>query len=231
MIKQHDRPARDARHLQLVGSYYQTGDERILAPLLVELRAIALAYARGQLRMFDVQRAEDLVQESMIRLLTMLRNRVELKRPPGVLLCVICHGKFVNGLGVKSTKATQPGRHEDPFLLVGPAGTTAAEELPVHAEEEAQAGATLAAVSEAVFSLDPNAQAAVVLHFYQGLPASEAADRMGVTESLFKERLNRGLASLREWAAQQDAPTAEVYAALRRVDSGDLFRESGRQTK
>lgn len=225
------RPHQDEAHRQAVETYYATQDETLLGPVLADLRPRIAAYltSRG---VRNAEQVEDLVQETLAETLIALRaRRYTAKGAVAAWVMAISWVVLAHSLRRKKGKPSEPGRHEDPFLLVGPAGTTAAEELPVHAEEEAQAGATLAAVSEAVFSLDPNAQAAVVLHFYQGLPASEAADRMGVTESLFKERLNRGLASLREWAAQQDAPTAEVYAALRRVDSGDLFRESGRQTK
>jgi DNA-directed RNA polymerase specialized sigma24 family protein len=85
----------------------------------------------------------------------------------------------------------------------------------------------VSAVTHAVLGLDASARACVLMHYYQGLPEATAAAKLGIAESQFKARLRRGLTSLREWGTRHAhlAPAADVYAALLRVDSGDLFRE------
>lgn len=215
------RQERDARHLEVVGAYYQTGDEQGLGPMLAELRDTALAYLRGTLKLRDTERAEDLAQEALTQLLGYLRSRRYVPiRPPGVLLCVICRTKFLRGL--RATPA-DPGQHDDPFLLMSITHATAPDE--VRAEDKAQAATVVAAATQAVLALDPAARAAVVLHYYQGLPVPQAAARLGITETAFGARLRRGLDALHQWAATTARPTPEVYAALPRLDTGNLFSE------
>jgi len=92
-------------------------------------------------------------------------------------------------LNSRRYKPGYPGRHEDPFLLVNSTHATAAEELPVSDEAETQAATVVAAATQAVLGLDPGARAAVLLHYYQGLPVPQAAARLGITESSFGARL------------------------------------------
>jgi RNA polymerase sigma factor (sigma-70 family) len=211
----------DARHLEAVGAYYQTGDEQLLGPMLADLREQALAYLRGTLRMSDTERAEDLAQEALAKLLDAFRaRRYEPTRPPGVLLCVLC---LYGYRAAKRAKPSDPSQHEDPFLLVSTTHAIAPDE--VRAENEAQAATMVAAATQAVLGLDAGARAAVLLHYYQGLPEAEAAARLGISETAFGARLQRGLAALRQWAATTARPTADVYAALSRLDTGSLFSE------
>lgn len=219
MTKQQER---DARHLEVVGSYYQTNDEQLLGPMLADLREVGLAYLRGRLQVFDAERAADIAQEALGRFLHLLRTRrfKPVGPPAGVLFCVICKGLYLNSL---RTKPSDPGRHEDPFRLVSTTHAIVADEL--RTENEAQAAATVAAATQAVLGLDPGARAAVLLHYYQGMPVPQAAAQLGITESSFGARLRRGLEALRQWATTVTRPTAEVYAALPHLDTGTLFSE------
>lgn len=210
----------DARHLEVVGAYYQNGDEAALGPMLAELHEQALAYLRGTLRVRDAETAADVAQEAITAFLARLRaHTFEPVRPPGVLVCVLSRYAC---LGRRDPSA--PGLNDEPYLLLPASTATQPQELPP-AEVLAAATAVLGAATQAVLALDQHARAAVVLHYYQGLDAPAAAAKLGIAESAFRERLRRGLADLQAWGRTVARPAAEVYAALSGVDSGDLFRE------
>lgn len=216
-----NRADRDARHLEVVGAYYQTGDEAPLGPMLGELREQALAYLRGTLRLRDAEAAEDVAQEVLSNLLGRLRARTfEPVRPPAVLLCVLCRYAHLG----RKRDPSAPSLHEEPYQLLPASTATPAQELPP-SEVHTAATAMLSAATQAVLALDQHARAAVVLHYYHGLAAPAAAAKLGIAESAFRERLCRGLSALQAWGRTVASPAAEVYAALSGVDSGDLFRE------
>jgi RNA polymerase sigma factor (sigma-70 family) len=219
------RQQQDARHREAVRTYYETGNEALLGPVLAELRPRLVDFLKAK-GLRNPQQVEDLVQESLAVTLTELRTHRY--APTGTVASwatTICWHQFATSYQRKKDKITQPGQDEDPFLLLSTTLATPAEEFSQ--EEEAQAGAVVQAVTHAVLNLDASARACVLMHYYQGLPESTAAARLGIAESQFKARLRRGLTSLREWGTRNShlAPAADVYAALLRVDSGDLFRE------
>ncbi|MGI4872470.1 MAG: RNA polymerase sigma factor [Janthinobacterium lividum] len=213
----------DARHREAVGIYYQTHDEAALGPMLGELREQGLAYLRGRLNVYDTDRADDIAQEALTKLLAHLQARKfqVVGKPVGVLFCVFCKYSYLNSC---SPKPSEPGRGEDPYQFLPASTATPAQELPT-AEVQQAAAATLTAATQAVLTLDPNARAAVVLHYYHGLPAPTAAAQLGISEGTFRERLSRGLQGLQAWGRTVARPAAEVYAALPGLDTGDLFRE------
>ncbi|TVT39615.1 RNA polymerase sigma factor [Hymenobacter setariae] len=221
------RQQQDARHREAVRAYYETGNEALLGPMLTELRPRLVDFLRDK----DVrqpQRIEDAVQEALLAALTDLRaHKYVTSGTVASWAMTICWHRFVDAHRYKKAHITQPGPDEDPFLLLSTTLATPAESLPINQEEEAQAGTVVAAVTHAVLGLDPNARACVLMHYYQGLPEATAAAHLGIAPSQFKARLQRGLTSLREWGTRNRhlAPATEVYAALLRVDSGDLFRE------
>lgn len=218
----------NARHRQLVAGYYATGSEAQLSTLLSELRPLAVRYARHTLRLRDGERAEDLAQDVLLHLLLYLRaQRFNLEREGSLLglVYLCCRQQHVQNLGRRRDLPAQPGAAEDPFLLLGKLAAQPAEERTLSLEYAAQAGATVAAATQAVLGLDPNARAAVVLHFYQGLPTAQAAARLGVDERLYRERLSRGLTLLQAWGQSYPHPSGEVYASLPSLHTGDLFTE------
>ena len=171
----------------MVRAYYQTGEEGPLGPVLTEVRTRLLALARGTFGVLDQERAEDLAQETIAYLLNSLRAKKY--EDIGTLTAYAgTHLRFLF-LNSRRYKPGYPGRHEDPFLLVNSTHATAAEELPVSDEAETQAATVVAAATQAVLGLDPGARAAVLLHYYQGLPVPQAAARLGITESSFGARL------------------------------------------
>jgi RNA polymerase sigma factor (sigma-70 family) len=221
------RQQQDARHREAVRTYYETGNEALLGPVLTELRPRLVYFLRSK-GLQDAQRREDLVQEALAVILTELRAHKF--APVGTVTSwalTICWHCFTASYNRKKDWITQPGQDEDPFLLLSATLAAPADELPVRQEDEQQAGAVVAAVTHAVLGLDASARACVLMHYYQGLPEATAAAKLGIAESQFKARLRRGLTSLREWGTRHAhlAPAADVYAALVRVDSGDLFRE------
>jgi RNA polymerase sigma factor (sigma-70 family) len=221
------RQQQDARHREAVRTYYDTGNETLLGPVLAELRPRLVDFLKSK-GISDTQRVEDLVQEALLAILTDLRAHKY--APTGTVASwasTICWYRFTTSYHSKKGKPSQPSQDEDPFLLLSATLATPAEELPVSQEDKQQAEAVVSAVTHAVLGLDASARACVLMHYYQGLPEATAAAHLGIAESQFKARLRRGLTSLREWGTRNAhlAPAADVYAALLRVDSGDLFRE------
>lgn len=219
------RQQQDARHREAVRAYYDTGNEALLGPVLAELRPRFFGFLDGR-GLHNPQQVEDVVQEALAMTLTELRaHQFSFAGTVASWAMTICWHRFTASYRSKQGKPSQPSQDEDPFLLLSTTLATPTDEFS-H-EEERQAETVVAAVTHAVLGLDPSARACVLMHYYQGLPEATAAAKLGIAESQFKTRLKRGLTSLREWGTRNRhlAPAADVYAALLRVDSGDLFRE------
>jgi RNA polymerase sigma factor (sigma-70 family) len=221
------RAQQDARHREAVRTYYESGNEALLGPVLAELRPRLVSFLAGK-GLRDTWQAEDLVQESLAVALIDLRvHKFAFAGTVAAWAVGICWHRFLDSTQRKKHQPSQPGAEEDPFLLLAAALATPAEVLSVQREEEYRAGAVVEAITHAVLGLDPNARACVLLTYYQGLPEATAAARLGIEEAKFRARLRRGLAGLRAWGTRHQhlAPEPDVYAALLRTDSGDLFRE------
>jgi len=215
----------DARHREAVRAYYDTGNEALLGPVLAELRPRLVGFLKGK-GIRDFLQVEDLVQEGLATALTSLRaHKFTFAGTVAAWAVGICWYCFTHSQRSNKHKPSQPGTHEDPFLLLSTELVTPAEEFSQEAAQHAEA--VVSAVTHAVLNLDASARACVLLYYYQGLPEATAAAKLGIAESQFKARLRRGLTSLREWGTRHAhlAPGADLYAALLRVDSGDLFRE------
>jgi RNA polymerase sigma factor (sigma-70 family) len=220
------RAQQDARHREVVAAYYATGDEALLSPMLAELRPRLLDFLKG--KGLEPERRADLVQDALVNVLTALRaHKYTATGSVASWAMATCWHCFTTSLRRKTNAITQPGADEDPFLLLATALTTPAEELPISQEDEQHAGAVVAAATHAVLGLDPTARVCVLLHYYHGLSETAAATQLGIAETTFRARLRRGLADLRAWGQRHRhlAPAPDVYAALLRVSSGDLFRE------
>jgi RNA polymerase sigma factor (sigma-70 family) len=219
------RQQQDARHREAVRAYYDTGNEALLGPVLAELRPRLVDFLRHK-GIRDVQCIDDVIQEALLNALTDLRaHKFAFIGSVTSWVNNICWHRFVDRQQSKKNWITQPSQNEDPFLLLSSTLATPAEECSQ--EDEAHASAVVSAVTHAVLGLDASARACVLMHYYQGLPEATAAAQLGIAESQFKARLRRGLTSLREWGIRHAhlAPGADLYAALVRVNSGDLFRE------
>jgi RNA polymerase sigma factor (sigma-70 family) len=221
------RQQQDARHREAVRAYYETSQEALLGPVLTELRPRLLDFLRGK-GLRAAERVEDLVQEALVEVLAGLRaRRYTLAGSLASWAASISWHCFASAQRRKTNHITQPGAAEDPFLLLEGALVAPADSLPQRQEAEARASQVVAAVTHAVLALDPNARACVLLHYYQGLSEAQAAERLGIEERKFRERLRRGLTELRAWSTRHQylAPEPEHYEALVHVDSGDLFQE------
>lgn len=221
------RQLQDARHREVVRAYYATGDEAPLGPLLADLRSRMLDMLKAK-GLQDPERRADLAQEALVMVLTDLRaHKYAPTGSVGAWAMSICWHRFTDSYNSKKHRPSQPGLDEDPFLLLATALATPAEDLPGSQEDEQRAGAVVAAATHAVLGLDPTARVCVLLHYYQGLSEPAAAAQLGIAETTFRARLRRGLADLRAWGSRHRhlAPAPDVYAALLRVSSGDLFRE------
>lgn len=221
------RQTQDARHREVVRAYYATGDEALLGPMLAELRPhlFDLLKVKG---VYNPERRADLVQEALVAVLIDLRaHKYSPKGSVRSWAMTICSHRFIDSIRSKKDKPSRPGFDENPFLLLPASVATPAEELPVSQEEGQRAGAVVAAATHAVLGLDPTARVCVLLTYYQGLSEVAAAAQLGITDSAFRARLRRGLSDLQAWGQRHAhlAPAPEIYAALPRVSSGDLFCE------
>lgn len=222
------RQIQDARHQEAVRAYYATGNETLLGPMLADLRPRLLDFLKGK-NIQGLERRADLVQESLVLVLTDLRARKYMVTGSVASWALsICWHRFTDSLKSRKDKPSQPGVDENPFLLLPASLATPAEELPVRQEDAQRAGAVVAAATHAVLNLDPSARACVLLTYYQGLSQADAAAQLGIAETTFQARLHFGLTSLRTWGEHHPhlAPGPEVYEVLPHVYSGDLFRES-----
>jgi RNA polymerase sigma factor (sigma-70 family) len=222
------RQTQDARHREAVRAYYETGNETLLDPMLAELRPRLLDFLKGK-NLQDAGRRADLVQEALVVVLTDLRaHKYTTTGSVTSWAMAICWHRFLKSYTSKKHKPSQPGLDEDPFLLLPASLAVPAEELPIRQEDEQRAGSVVAAATHAVLNLDPSARACVLLTYYQGLSAADAAAQLGLAESTFQARLHLGLTNLRTWGQHHAhlAPGPDVYEALPHVQSGDLFRDS-----
>lgn len=215
------RQEQDAHHRAVVGTYYQDKDEGPLGEVMEQLRARLLRLLRGSFGVREPALAEDVAQAALTELLQALRaGRYNVQQASlATYASTICWREWLH---TQRHESSRPGTSESPFLLL-PANP--AEDFSQAAENVVAAASILSAATQAVLALDHPARAAVVLHFYHGLDAPAAAAHLGIGEYAFRERLRRGLAALQAWGRTVPHPAAEVYAALRGVDSGDLFRE------
>ena len=218
----------NARLRPLVAGYYETHDEALLGQVLELLRPTLLRYARHSLGVRDLERAQDAAQDALLEVLLRLRTRRFVLGEGSVVgyareCCRRCHLHSVGGYAARSAR---PGKDDDPYLLLGATAAEQPADLSVGAEYAAEASTAVGAATAAVLGLDAHARAAVVLHYYQGLPVPEAAARLGLDEQQYRTRLSRGVAALRTWGEGHPLPDeVPVWAGLPRLDTGNLFTE------
>ncbi|MBG8556176.1 RNA polymerase sigma factor [Hymenobacter guriensis] len=213
--------------------FYQTDDERHLAPVFYHLTRYLDRNAKSRLRMTCPDRRHDLVQDTILGILTGLRKRHFDPGPredgsEGPILgwaARILHNQHAALFRGKKIPG-EPTAAEDPFLHLPASVVAEPDEIELHLGEE-QAATVLGAATKAVLALPGRLRECVILAQYYGLPRAPAAAYLGISETLFRDRLCRAMRLLRQWAEQhpQLAPTPEVYAALSGVDTGALFRE------
>jgi DNA-directed RNA polymerase specialized sigma24 family protein len=213
-------------------AYYNSGDEELLTPVLAELRLSLLIYSEQKLNIYDASQRDDLVQETLEHILHQLRSKKfrgaegQYGERVGILTWakLLCRYRFLEGLRSMKDKPSEPGRDENPFLLLADMSEESDVETLSYLP---QAEAVLTAATEAVLDLDPKLSEVLVLIFFRSLSPQQAANQMGVRIITLRSRLEAGLRELRYWAARQQLkPTGEVYRALRHLDTGDLFQES-----
>jgi RNA polymerase sigma factor (sigma-70 family) len=225
------RREQDARHREVVRSYYETSNGALLAQVLAELHSRLVAFLRYK-GLTAAEQIEDLVQETLMEAIKGLQQRKYKPTGCGTLASWangICWHRYVDSLTSTKSCPSRPGIDEDPFLLLECKASSLPEFLSVLAEDEHRAGILLKAATHAVLGLDPNARACVLLHYYHSLTVEETATQLGIDVQKARERLRRGLFVLRRWGQKHRhlAPASELYAALRRLDSGNLFQDRG----
>ncbi len=219
-MKNHDQ--QDARHRELVRAYYETDDNNLLAPVLNELRPRLEGFLWSK-NLRNSALLADIVQDTLAAALTDLHRR-QYAGTGTVASWVMEIGwhSYCQHLRRKANHITQPGASDDPFRLL--ALPAEADELP-DAEEEAQAVDQLKKAAEYVLRLDKDVGVVVKMHYFHCQPVAEAARLLGISPQVYGTRLSQGNALLKSWGKTQPTPTAGIWAAVRHVDTGPLFRQ------
>ena len=165
------------------------GDTGALAPLVERHHAALLGYlyrlTRGQRQL-----AEDLVQDTFIRILQ--QSSFQPGRPFRPWLYATATHLAYDHLRRSAARPTTS--------LDGPVADDLGDDRP-GPEEHAQAAAVSQLVSTAVGQLAPEFRPAIILRFYQGFQLQEIADTLGVPLGTVKSRLSVGTRRLRELLA------------------------------
>jgi len=155
---------------------------------LLEQAAFLRAIARRILG--DPSRAEDMVQEGLLRSLEQpAENRNHLR---AWLV------RVVRNLSLKAKRADSRRLHREKRMeRKGPVPSP--EELALHAE-------TLRRVAQAVVTLDEPYRSAILLRFYRGLSSREMAKEHAIPLATVRSRVQRGISKLRDSLREQGGP-------------------------
>jgi DNA-directed RNA polymerase specialized sigma24 family protein len=103
------RQQQDARHREAVRTYYETGNESLLGPVLAELRPRLVDFLKGR-GLRDPQRVEDFVQDALATTLTSLRaHKFTFAGSVASWAMTICMFSFTTSYKRKTDWITQPG--------------------------------------------------------------------------------------------------------------------------
>ena len=164
------------------------GDEAALAALVVRHHSPLLGYL-FRLCQGDRALAEDLVQESFIRVLRQVSYQAGRPFKPWLYAIATNLARdYFKSAAVRYTEATSP----DDASLTGLCDIAPGpEELALSAEKGSEVAAALG-------QLGPEYRAAVVLRFYNGLSLQEIAQTLQIPLGTVKSRLSVGTHRLRD---------------------------------
>lgn len=144
-------------------------------------------WARALARSADHQRAEDLVQETLLRA---YRSLADLREPAKFISWILT---IIDRLAPREAAPRQEISTSDELALVEPGGESARLLLEagewIGSREELQA---------AVARLDPEEREILALRFTADLDATEIAEQLGSTPGAIRTRLCRTLEKLRQ---------------------------------
>jgi RNA polymerase sigma-70 factor (ECF subfamily) len=165
----------------------QSGDEAAFARLVRRRQGLVVALLAARVR--GRNDVEDLAQEVFLRAWRRIADLREPGKFPGWLARIAVNA----ALDHRRRVAVRPrgGSLDEPDAAEPVAGGPSVEHPALVAEEFAR-------VLEALGTLDPRSQAAVVLRFREGLPVKEIAARLGDSPPAVAMRLTRALRALRE---------------------------------
>lgn len=162
------------------------GDRVALSALLARHYALLLGYLY-RLVDGDRQLAEDLVQETLLRVLKQGTLRGD--RPFKPWLYLIATNLARDHFKSAAVRHRGGGNEEDAVLLTVPDATLGPEDLAVVNEEGGEVRAALAQLGE-------SHRLVVVLRFYQGFSLQEIADTLQIPLGTVKSRLSIALQRL-----------------------------------
>jgi RNA polymerase sigma-70 factor (ECF subfamily) len=157
-------------------------DDRTLTRLYDEHAAVLLAYAR-RLTAGDEQRAEDAVQETLVRAWRHPEAFAEGRGSPRGWLLTVVRNVVIDEVRARQARPTEvAGDQAD--RLVDPS-------------DDIDAAVESWTVAEALTSLSPPHRAVLVATYYRGLSVAEAAEELGVPPGTVKSRTYYALRALR----------------------------------
>jgi len=165
----------------------QSGDEEAYARLVRRRQGLVVALLAARVRGRDD--VQDLAQEVFLRAWRRLADL----REPGKFAGWLARIAVNAALDHRRRAAVRPrgGSLDGPDAPEPVAGGPSVDHAPLVAEEYAR-------VLEALGTLDPRSQAAVVLRFLEGMAVKEIAARLGDSPPAVAMRLTRALRALRE---------------------------------
>jgi len=156
--------------------------------------SLSRQYAIATLILRDGDRAQDAVQEALV---SAWKGMSALRDPDA-------WDAWLHRLTVRA--CYQAARREHRRVMVELHVTP--DQEPAGATDTTEAHAERDRLERLLGRLPIDQRVIIVLHFYVGLPLTEAADTLGIPHGTAKSRLNRGLAALRTSMASEPDTTA-----------------------
>jgi RNA polymerase sigma-70 factor (ECF subfamily) len=156
-------------------------DDGTLTQLYDEHAAVLLGYAR-RLTAGDEQRAEDAVQETMLRAWRHPEAFREGRGSPRAWLMTVVRNIVVDDVRARRARPTEVAGDQTE-RLVEPA-------------DDIEAAVQSWTVTEALTSLSPSHRAVLVATYYRGLSVAEAAEELGIPAGTVKSRTYYALRAL-----------------------------------
>jgi RNA polymerase sigma factor (sigma-70 family) len=162
-------------------------------PELLSAYEELVSYLRQRLGNRD--RAEELAQESMSRVLALPPEHVQ---SPRAFLFRTARNLHIDQIRASQTRRAVHDDEADPETAEAPV-----EHEPAHRLEQSRRQQSLQA---AIAALPPRCREVFILHKLEGLPQKDVARQLGISLNMVEKHVMRGLLACREALRMEDLP-------------------------